>query len=456
MKSRERWIWSAVLLVSLAGNLLLSAGPVAADIETYHRYQQIWQKVYEFVERKHVERISDKDLVIGSIRGMLSATRDPYTRFLDQDEYREFRTAEDGRKVGIGVEVTMRDEVPVVIAPIEGGPAERAGIRAGDRILSVDGQSTRRRSFGEILKMISGEVGTVVTLQVLRPGAQRPLPVRIVRGVFNLEYVQSSYLNGGTIGYLRLLHFFGAESGSIEKFHGALADFRARKVRGIIVDLRNNSGGDLRMCVKLVAAFLKPGQVVVIGRGRESADERTLVAPAIGRGATPETPVVVLINRGSASASEIFAGALQDHKRATLVGERTFGKASVQEIVPLSDETAALITVQKYYTPLNRSPHQVGIQPDVKVAAIEPTPDESYYLNKIEGSGFLEEFRKANPSYSTELVATFLARTKERGWTISPTVATLYLRRAYGVREGGPNPQLDPQLARALEALPRP
>ena len=455
MKPNERLLWSTGLALSLAVNVLVFAAPAHADIETYHRYQQIWQKVYEFVGRRHVEKVSDKELVIGSIRGMLAATKDPYTRFLDREEFREFKSAEDGRKVGIGVEVTMRGEVPLVIAPIEGGPADRAGVRAGDRILSVDGHSTRRRTFGEILKLISGDVGTVVNLQVGRNGIPKPISLRITRGVFNLEYVQSAYLQGGQVGYLRLLHFFGTESGSVEKFRRALVQFRERKVRGVIVDLRNNSGGHLQMAVQLAGYFLKPGQVVVIGRGREKEDERVLSAPLDPLLLPEDVPVVVLVNRGSASASEVFAGALQDHKRARLVGERTFGKASVQQIVTLPDETAALITIQKYYTPNHRSPHRVGLKPDVPVAAIEPNVDETYFLSKIQSDGYLEEFRKTNPTYSPEALNNFLAATKGRGWPLSVPVATLFLKRVYSVQSSGPDLDTDPQLSKALEALAR-
>lgn len=455
MKSRERILWSVGVALSVTVNVLVLAVPAQADINTYHRYQQIWQKVYEFVGRRHVEKVSEKDLVIGSIRGMLAATGDPYTRFLDREEFREFNSAQHGRKVGIGVEVTMRGNVPLVISPITGGPADRAGIRAGDRILSVDGQSTRGRTFGEILKLISGDVGTVVGLEVGRAGLPRPLAIRITRGIFNLEYVQSGYLQGGQVGYLRLLHFFGSESGSVEKFRAALLQFRDRKVRGVVVDLRNNSGGDLHMAVQLAGYFLKSGQVVVIGRGREKGDERSLSAPKDALLLPEDVSVVVLVNRGSASASEIFAGALQDHKRAQIVGERTFGKASVQQIVALPDDTAALITIQKYFTPNNRSPHKVGIVPDIKVRAIEPNVDETYYLSRIQSADFLDDFRKKNPTYSAETLGAFVTATKARGWQLSAPVAMLFLKQAYNIRTDGPDLDSDPQLVKALETLVR-
>lgn len=454
IKSNERKFWALALSFSIVANFVFFATPARADIESYHLYQQIWQTAYDFVQRRHVETVSDKQLLIGSIRGMLEATKDPYTRFLDATEYKEFHGAEDGRKVGIGVEVTMRGEVPLVIAPIEGGPAERAGILAGDRIVSIDGKSTQRRSFGDILKMIAGDLGSVVTLEVARSGLPKPLTVRITRGVFNLDYVKTDLLENGKVGYLRLTQFFGStEAGTTDKFRKAVESFRDKKVGGVIVDLRNNSGGHLQMAVQLAGYFLKPGQEVVIGRGRDPADERILRAGTDAGILPANVPVLVLINRGSASASEIFAGALQDHGRARLVGERSFGKASVQQILRLPDETAALVTIQKYYTPKGRSPHKVGLQPDVKVAALKATRDENYGLLKLRESGFLDSFRKEQPAYSREVLGVFIKQAGERGVRLSENTALLFLKRFYDVRREVVDLETDIQLGKALALL---
>jgi len=455
LKRSERFFWILLLGVSLSLNASFLTSPLPADLESYHKYQHVFQNVYHYLRTRYVEKIDEKDLMIGAIRGMMKSTGDPYTRFLNRKEHEEFNSAESGSKVGIGVQVTLKKGLPLVISPIEGGPAAKAGIHAGDLILKVDGIPTRGKNFGFIIKMLSGKLGSVVKLEIGRAHLSRPLTIQVTRGLFKLNYVRSSYLARGRVGYLRLTQFFGKDAGTLDMFKKTLADFKAKNVKGIIVDLRGNSGGHLDLAGSLTGLFLRPGQVIVSGRGRGRDADRVLRAGS-DAGFVPERmPIFVLIDRGSASASEIMAGALQDHGRATLIGERSFGKASVQQVIrPLPDNTAALITIQKYYTPKNRSLHKVGLKPDIKVRGIRASSDERYFLNKLYGGDFFKKFKRKHPAYAPRLLDEFLRETEKRGWKFSRTFARFLIKREYdAIASGKPDLDIDPQLRRAVKEV---
>ncbi len=454
MKSKERWIWTLILGASLGANALLYVRPAAADIEATHRYQQVFQNVLNYMRTLYVNEEDDQVLLTGAVRGMMAATGDPYTRFLTREEHQEFNNAEEGQKVGIGVEVTMKDDYPTVIAPVDGGPAQKAGILSGDRIISINGESTHKKYFGEILKLIAGETGTIVELEIGRQGFLEPIKVQVRRGFFNLVYCNGSVIEK-EFGYVRLTQFYGEDSGTVTRFHDLLKEFQEKKVRGIIVDLRNNTGGLLSMAGTLTGYFLNKGDVIVRARGRDPQQERLMRAEGETGIVAAGMPIVVLVNRGSASASEIMAGALQDHSRAKILGTRTFGKASVQQIVrPLPDDTAAIITTQRYYTPKNQSLHGKGLTPDIDVPDLAPGPDESYYLYKIKETKFFETFRRNYPKYGPDLFAIFNQELKQKGWSLSPVLALFVLKQEYGaLPASGPDMETDVQLARAIAEL---
>lgn len=454
LKSKERWFWSGALALSLAANTLLVVRPVGADIETTHQYQQVFQNVLNYMRTLYVNEEDDKKLLIGAVRGMMAATGDPYTRFLNREEHREFNNAEEGQKVGIGVEVTMKNDFPTVIAPVDGGPAQKAGILPGDRIVAIDGQSTHKKYFGEILKMIAGETGTVVELEITRKGFSEPLKIQVRRGFFNLTYCRGNVIDQD-IGYLRLTQFYGEDTGTVDTFREALKDFQAKKVRGIVVDLRNNTGGLLSMAGTLTGYFLNRDDVIVRARGRDPKQERLMRATGETNLVAAGTKIIVLVNRGSASASEIMAGALQDHGRAQILGTRTFGKASVQQIVrPLPDDTAAIITTQKYFTPKNQSLHGKGLTPDIKVPDLQPDTDESYYLYKIKSTNFFEDFKRRYPKYSDVTHAFFMQELQQKGWKLSPVLGLYVVKREYNMLSPGePDLETDPQLTRAIAEI---
>lgn len=441
---------------SVAANPASPAGDNAAkitaqeDIEYSHMYQSILQQVENLIREYHVDPSTRKKLLEGAIRGMLEATQDPYSRFMDHEEHREFNHSEGGDLVGIGVEITVHSGYPMIMAPVPGGPAEKAGLKIGDKIVTIDGKSTRYVGLSRLSQMITGEPGTILELGIFR--GQIQFPVRVERGVFQLEYVKKAYLADGKAGYVRLQAFFGEDAGSIRKFREALTEFSNQKVRAVVLDLRNNSGGHVEMARVLSGYFLNKGEVVY--RVKSRTDEKSFTTDGetgiLGR----DVKVAILINRGSASASEIMAGCLQDHGRAVLVGEQSFGKASVQQIFrPLPDDTAVLITTQRYYTPKTRSLHGVGLTPDIVVPEITSTPQENVYLGVVEEKKILERFLKEHAEYSEDLIKVFADQLRAEKLFVREEVLRLILRREYGVRDPELDLKSDPQLARALSEI---
>lgn len=452
---RERRVWFALLTISVCVNLFAFASPGFADREQSHRYQQILQHLLYYMENLYVEPVQEEELLKGAVRGLLAASGDPYTRFLDRAELKDFLSLEEGKRIGIGVEVSLQDGLPVVIAPIAGGPAEAAGVQPGDRILSVDGKQTEDVPFGKLVERITGERGTEVVLGIERDAFEKPLTIRVTRGEFELEYVRTQYFEKERIGYIRLYHFFGEESGSVDKFRAGIEEFKQRQARGVIIDLRSNPGGHLEMAGIVTGYFLNEGQIVVRAKGRSEKMNSEIRAQG-DVGIVPEDMrVVVLINEGSASASEIMAGALQDHKRATLIGARSFGKASVQKVIrPLPDDTAALITIQKYFTPEGRGIHGKGLTPDIVVPTLRPNAGEIAALQSLDEADFFADFKRRHPEYKPELVDRFLQELKVRELSMRRSVAVFTLQDRYRIwNPGKPDPAADPQLARALKEL---
>lgn len=420
------------------------------EIEYAHMYQSILQQVDALIREYHVDTATRKKLLEGAIRGMLEATQDPYSRFMDREEHREFNHSEGGDLVGIGVEITIHSGYPMIMAPVPGGPAEKAGLKIGDKIISIDGKNTRYVGLSRLSQLIAGEPGSILELGIYRGNIQ--FPVRVERGVFQLEYVKKAYLSGGRAGYLRLQAFFGEDAGSVRKFRESLQEFANQKVRGVVLDLRNNSGGHVEMARVLAGYFLEKDALVY--RVKSRTDEKPFLTSGDSRILGPDIKLAILINRGSASASEILAGCLQDHGRAILVGEQSFGKASVQQIFrPLPDDTAVLITTQRYYTPKSRSLHGVGLTPDIVVPEITSTPQENVYLGTMEEQKLLEKFLKVHPEFNEGLIKTFADELRAAQLPVREEVVRLILRREYGVRDPELDLKSDPQLARALSEI---
>ncbi len=325
--------------------------------------------VFARIKADYVEPVEDKVLLENAIRGMLTGL-DPHSAYLDQEQFKELQVGTSGEFGGLGIEVGMEDGFVKVIAPIDDTPAQRAGVQAGDLIIRLDETPVKGMTLNEAVKLMRGKPGTDITLTIVREGQEKPLKITLTRDIIKVKSVKQRVLQDG-FGYVRISQFQATTADNLAQAIDELK--KAGKLRGLVLDLRNNPGGVLNGAVAVSDAFLDKG-LIVYTEGR-IADSR------LRFNATPDdvidgAPLVVLVNQGSASASEIVAGALQDHKRAIILGTPTFGKGSVQTIVPLNNGTAVKLTTARYYTPSGRSIQAEGIVPDieledVQVAAIE-------------------------------------------------------------------------------------
>ncbi len=324
-------------------------------------------EVMGLIEADYVDKTSDHQLMSNAIRGMVGEL-DPHSAFMDKAEFEDLRIATEGNYSGIGVEVTTEDGVLIVIAPLDESPAARAGIRPGDAILSIDGKALRNEPLGEAIASIRGEPGTKVRLGIGRESLPQPLDLEVERAMVSVHSVRHQMLEPG-IGYLRISQFSETTGPDTQAAVRALEDESGGRLRGLVLDLRNNPGGVLDAAVEVSDCFLEKGTIVSAeGRSQEARFRMEAMQGDLSRG----TPIAVLVNGGSASAAEIVAGALKDNGRAKLLGQKTFGKGSVQTVLPLEDGQALKLTTSRYFTPSGVSIHEKGIQPDFAL----PEPPE--------------------------------------------------------------------------------
>ncbi|GAA5234323.1 S41 family peptidase [Verticiella sediminum] len=331
-----------------------------------------FSSVFAIIKNNYVESVEDRKLLDGAIAGMVSDL-DPHSAYLDADAFREMQTVTQGEFGGLGIEVGTRDGFVSVISPIEDTPAARAGVRAGDLIVRIDDTATQGMQLSEAVKLMRGKPQTPITLTIMREGEPKPIVVKLMRDVIKVRSVRSNEVEPG-VGYVRVTQFQEKTGEDLARHLAALGKNGVPK--GLILDLRNDPGGLLNGAIGVAGAFLQPGVEVVSTKGRTpDSNQQYRATPAdYLRGGpdyladlpawTKTVPMVVLVNAGSASASEIVAGALQDHARAQVLGTRTFGKGSVQVILPISRETAIKLTTSRYYTPNGRSIQATGIEPD--------------------------------------------------------------------------------------------
>ena len=326
----------------------------------------MYTDVLSIVQENYAEEVDTKDVIYNSLKGMVK-NLDPHSSFMTPDEYKEMQIDTKGSFGGIGIEIGMKDNILTVIAPIEDTPAHKAGLLAGDKIVKIGDKSTKDMPLSEAVGMMRGPKDTPVTIHIMREGFTAPKPFVITRAVIKVKSVKFKMLDEG-FGYVKLNQF---QERTTEELDKALKDLtgqsEGKKLRGLILDLRNNPGGLLQEAVSVSNEFIDSG-LIVYTKGRAAGQNMTFNADAAR--SQPDYPMIVLVNNGSASASEIVAGALQDHKRAIILGVPTFGKGSVQTIIPLSDGSAVRLTTSKYYTPSGRSIQARGIEPDIVVGEV--------------------------------------------------------------------------------------
>ncbi len=374
---------AVALLVTQPHSILLGSAARAAATDTYQQLN-LFGDVFERVRADYVEKPDDKQLVESAINGMLSGL-DPHSSYMDPKSFRDMQVQTRGEFGGLGIEVTMEDGLVKVVAPIDDTPAAKAGVMANDVITKLDDEAVQGLTLNQAVDKMRGPVNSKIKLTIVRKGADKPIELTIVRDIIRVKSVRS-HAEGDDVGYIRITQFNEQTTDGLKQAINDLnGQLGADKIKGYIVDLRNNPGGLLDQAISVSDTFLDKGEIVST-RGRNP--EETQRFNARPGDMTHGKPVIVLINGGSASASEIVAGALQDHKRATLIGTRSFGKGSVQTIIPLGAGNGALrLTTARYYTPSGRSIQAQGIKPDIEV--MQDVPDKLKGETDSEGEASL-------------------------------------------------------------------
>ncbi|MFP5518812.1 MAG: S41 family peptidase [Bdellovibrionia bacterium] len=359
---------------------------------------QTFSKVLNLVQQYYVEEVDTKKMIYGAVKGMLREL-DPHTSFMPPDLFKDFETETSGEFGGLGIEISVQSGVLTIISPIEDTPAWEAGIKAGDKVIAVDGKSTKGMSLVEASQLMRGKKGSKVILKIVREKEENPRDITIVRGSVKIKSVKYTDL-GDKYAYIKITSFIENTARDLDK---AIQNHIAKngKVEGLLIDLRKNPGGLLDQAIKISDMFLKEGNIVsTIGRNKEEKD----VAVASRKGKYTDFPVVILVDEYSASASEIVSGALQDNKRALIVGQRTFGKGSVQSVVKLGDGSGLKLTVARYYTPSGVSIQAEGIHPDIRIDDVDPEAFNKAILSqKVTREGDIAGHLKGDKEVEAEL-----------------------------------------------------
>lgn len=348
----------------------------AQEEESIYKQVPLFTDAITIIQSEYVEEVKAKDLIYGALRGML-VSLDKHSQFLDPDEYKEMQVETKGEFGGLGIVITIKDNLLTIISPLEDTPAYRAGVKSGDRIVKIDGESTKDITLMQAVKKMRGKPGTDCTITIMREDEKKLLEFTITRDIIKIKSVKEAKVIEDKIGYIRIVEFQLRTPQDLEK---ALNRLEKEGIDSLILDLRNNPGGLLETSVEVADKFIASG-VIVSTRGRIKSQEQEFVAHL--RGTHPDYPMVIMINEGSASASEIVAGAVQDNNRGILLGTKTFGKGSVQTVVPMADGSALRLTTAKYFTPSGRCIHEVGITPDI-VVEVSAKPSEEAEVPMVE------------------------------------------------------------------------
>jgi carboxyl-terminal processing protease len=361
---------AALTLITTQPRIVFDGSSAKAAAADTYRQLSLFGDVFERVRADYVEKPDDSKLIESAINGMLAGL-DPHSSYMDAKSFRDMQVQTRGEFGGLGIEVTMEDGLIKVVAPIDETPAAKAGVMSNDIITHLDDEPVQGLTLNQAVDKMRGPVNTKIKLKIVRKGAEKPIDIAITRDVIRVRSVRSN-LNGDDVVYIRVTQFNEQTTEGVRKAINELTTQTGDKLKGFVIDLRNNPGGLLDQAISVSDAFLERGEIVST-RGRNAEETQRFNARA--GDLTKTKPVIVLINGGSASASEIVAGALQDHKRATIIGTRSFGKGSVQTIIPLGSGNGALrLTTARYFTPSGRSIQAKGITPDIEV--LQDVPEE--------------------------------------------------------------------------------
>jgi len=393
-RKKERLIWIIVVALAIAISFTgYFSYKVKADSDLYKNLR-IFNQILSYIKTEYVTKEDSEKLINGAIDGMLKTLNDPYTRYMRKDAYKEMEVTTKGKFGGLGIYITIRDKQLTIISPIPDTPAYKAGLKAYDKIVKIGDKSTADMSINDAVNLMRGKVGTKVTISIMRKGLKKPVDYTLTRDIIKIKSVVGKKMDEANLGYVRIKQFGEDTATDLRDY---LKKFETDKVQGVILDLRGNPGGLLIAADKVADLFLDQG-LIVYTKGRIKENDMKFTASPIDY--CHNLPVVILVNGGSASASEIVTGALKDNKRAVVIGEKTFGKGIVQTVKPITKNSALSFTTAKYYTPSGVCIHGIGIQPDIEVKVPELSEEEIQTIQKIFKNKYIENFVKTHPAYT--------------------------------------------------------
>lgn len=415
------------------------------------KYIEQFHFVYNIINSEYVEKVSPKQLLEGATSGLLRSLGDPYSKYLSEEMYSQFKKNVTGEYVGVGIEVSQRDEVLTIIAPLNNSPAQKAGILPGDIIIQINDTPVKKDNFSTITSEIGGPKGSKVKLLIKRTGFIEPIEFELKRNIVKVNSIESGIIKETNIGYIKISHFYSQTPNEMKQ---ALDIFKKSQINSIIIDLRGNPGGDMNSAIKLSDIFLEKNKVIVTTKGRDSTKE-------VKKYLSQQDPIfhgkiLILVNEGSASSSEIFAAALRDNDRAKLLGTKTFGKGLVQNVIEIEkDKTAFTLTVFKYYTPSGKMIHKKGINPDYIVKSQLFQENDTANINKILKDRLIQEFAKNNSKYDNETINKFVTFLASKDLKINRHTAAYLLKSEFNRLK--PNKlydlEFDDQLIKAIEKI---
>jgi carboxyl-terminal processing protease len=442
VKKNRAWLILIGLFSVTIGGILFSR--VWAGSSLFRDLQPLVE-TYQAIQTQYIEKVKPSKIIEGAVKGMIESLEDPHSRWMDPRTYKEMETEKEGKFGGLGIQITIKDNFLTIVSPLEGTPASEVGIEPGDRIIKIEGKSTQGITLNEAMEKLRGEPGTGVKITIQREGEKKYLEFNLTRAIIKFPNIKQRILPN-EIGYIKIMGF--TNENTDEDLKATLVQLKDRKIEALILDLRYNPGGLLSQAVEVADEFLDSG-VIVSTKGRDSSQNR--IYQARPRGEAVGIPLVVLINGGSASASEIVAGAIKDHNRGVLIGTKSFGKGTVQSIIPLANEGAIALTTAKYYTPSGESIEGKGIEPYMKVEAFKPTEEEKEALAQLKKSKGVKEFLENYPHWERMDLTFLLERLKEEGIEVEADLLKIFLREEDEDRE---NDYLnDLQLLQALKLL---
>lgn len=440
-----------VLAVAIIVGMSVDANSQGSESSEPYDELRLFGKAFSLIHTQFVEEVKAKTIVYGAIDGMLKSLGDPHTRFMTPEVFKEMKVETEGSFSGLGIVIGLKQDNLMVISPIEGTPADLAGIKAGDYITEIDGTTTKGISLVEAVQKLRGQQGTQVIITIKRDGVENPFKVTINRAVIEIHSVKSDVIQPD-VGYIRITNF---NQNTAQEFTDSLVKLQKRGIKSLIIDLRNDPGGLLESAIDVSNNLLPKNSLIVSIAGRQQ--EMNKEFRTTGKGLYLDDPIIILLNEGSASASEILAGAVKDNKRGLTLGVKSYGKGSVQTVLPLPDGSGIALTTAKYFTPSGVCIHGKGIIPDVIVEMSEITPKDQEMWLKLDDSQYLKDFAKEHSSYTDEDIKNLqqlLSKNKiELSQMILRRAVNIEIGRLNGGKEIVCDLKCDPQLQRAVDIM---